>query len=717
MRPAYLDENLPVERRIDDLLPRLTLEEKVALNHGCAVFNTAGVPRLGIPELWMDDGPMGLREEGTEGSTRSDDFATAMPATLGLAASWDPELAARYGGVIGEEALGRGKHVMLGPSLNIQRTPLCGRNFEYFGEDPFLAARMAVGYIRGEQSKGVASCAKHFAVNNQEYQRFSINVEVDERALRELYFPAFRASIQEAGVLTVMGAYNKFRGQHCCENAYLLNEVLRQEWGFNGLTISDWNGVHDTAGAALNGMDTEMGTAKPFDQYYLAAPFLDGLKAGRFPMSALDEKVRRHLRLMFALNLIRDPAAAVKPVLSDKVSTREHQAVAREAAEESMVLLKNDGLLPLDPARLKTVAVIGANATAHFARTGGAAMVKAPFEITALEGITNRLRPGVSIVYAQGYNAPLGQGPVDYKPHLPVPPAPKIDPGLFATADAAARAADAVIFVGGLSHQHDYDCEGVDRKDLKLPGGQDELIRRLVKANPRTVVVLFGGGAVEMDVWLADVPALVYAWYPGMEGGNALARVLFGDVNPGGKLPCTFPKRLEDSPAHALGAYLGINGTVTYTEGLFVGYRWFDTRNIEPLFPFGHGLSFTRFEYSDLKISPGQGSGLSVGVEFDVKNVGERAGSEVAQLYVQDVESSLPRPVKELKAFQKVRLNPGETRRVSLTLNADAFSFYDPARKGWVAEPGEFRILVGSSSRDIRLKGTVHLRGEIANNQ
>ena len=464
-RPAYLDETKSIEARVADLLPRLTLEEKVGMVHAESTFSVPGVPRLGVPKLWMDDGPMGVREEVGEGFrnlNRADDFATAMPATLGLAATFNTELAFAYGRVIGEEAKQRNKHIMLGPSLNIQRTPLCGRNFEYMGEDPWLTSRIAVNYIKGEQVPGVASCAKHFAANNQENQRSSINVEMDERTLREIYLPAFRACVREAGVLSVMGAYNKFRGQYCCENDYLLNQVLKKNWGFKGLVMSDWSGVHSTDLAAMNGMDLEMGTRPPYTNNYLANPFLEGLKSGKFPMSVLDDKAGRNLYVMFQLNLIHDPAAA--PASSENkgvLSTREHQDIARRVAEESIVLLKNEKLLPLNPVKLKTVAIIGANAVGKFSSGGGAANIKAPYEITALEGISNRLGSGVKIIYAAGYTPPAGRGRRDRGDAVTITTA--VNTNLIAEAVAAAQSADAVIFVGGLSHTGGYDTEGSDR--------------------------------------------------------------------------------------------------------------------------------------------------------------------------------------------------------------------------------------------------------------
>jgi beta-glucosidase len=686
--PLYLDASQPLETRVDDLLQRLTLGEKIRLLHGDSKFTTGAIPRLGIPRRWLSDGPHGVREDigpdTWEPAGHTDDFATCMPAMICLASTWNPELGYAEGKAIGQEACARGKHIMLAPGLNIQRTPLCGRNFEYLGEDPFLTSSMAVGYIRGEQSQEVASCVKHFAANNQEFERNTINVEMDERTLREIYLPAFKAAVQEGHVLAVMGAYNKFRGQHCCENNYLLNQILKGEWGFKGLVVSDWNGTHNTREAALNGLDLEMGTdGRKYEDYYLAQPFLTGIEKGDYPMSLLDDKVRRNLRVMFATHMfdVRSPGS---------INTAEHQLVARTVAEEGMVLLKNENaVLPLDFSKIKTLAVIGENAVVRQTHGGQSSQIKAFYEITPLEGIVNRVGNRINVIYSEGY----GQ---------------TNDPSLAERAVQAARLADAVIMVGGLNH--DYDTEGSDRKNLKLPYQQDELIQKVVRANPRTVVVLVSGSPVEMGPWLTQVPSVLEAWYSGMEGGNALARVLFGDVNPSGKLPCTFPKRLADSPAHALGAYPGTNGTVTYAEGLLVGYRWFDTKNIEPLFPFGHGLSYTRFEYANLKLDSDTNlpSGLTT-VKFDLKNVGTCAGAEVAELYVHQNDPRLTRPEKELKAFQKVFLKPGEKCTVSIPLDQGAFAYYDPAESGWVAEQGKYRILIGSSSRDIRLQDEFEL--------
>jgi beta-glucosidase len=689
-RALYLDPAQSLDARVEDLLSRLTLQEKLALVHADSKFTTAAVPRLGIPRRWLSDGPHGVREDVGPDSWlpagRTDDFSSFMPALIGLAATWNQDLAKAYGEVIGQEARQRGKQIMLGPGMNIMRTPLNGRNFEYPGEDPFLTSRIVVNYIRAIQAQEVASCAKHFAANDQEWERGTINVEMDERALREIYLRPFQAAVQEAGVLSVMSAYNKFRGQYCSENDYLINKILKGEWGFKGLVVSDWGGTHSTRGAVLNGLDLEMGTEfVPYDEFYLGRAFRDGLGSGQYPMSVLDDKVRRNLRQMLITRAIegRGPGS---------LNTKKHQATARRIAEESMVLLKNEGgALPLDANKIRSIAVIGENAVRLQAYGGGSARIKTFYEITPLEGILRRAGDRANVSFSMGYREKAGDD-------------------LAERATAAAKQADVVIYVGGLNHSAFYDTEGSDRKDMKLPYAQDELLRRIVEANPRTIVVLLGGGPVEMGSWLARVPAVLQAWYPGMEGGNALAGVLFGDVNPSGKLSCTFPKRLEDSPAHSLGAYPGKDGTVRYEEGLLVGYRWFDTKNVEPLFPFGFGLSYTNFEYSDLKINPARDARDGVvTAEFYLKNVGTRDGAEVAQLYVQDLKPRLVRPLKELKGFTKISLKAGERQAVSISLDRSSFAFYDPVKQSWVAEKGNFKILVGSSSRDIRLQESFQL--------
>ena len=682
----FQDSGLPIEARVEDLLSRLTLAEKISLIHADSKFTTAAIPRLGIPRRWLDDGPHGVREDigpdSWQPSGKTDDFSTAMPAGICLAATWNPDLGYAEGEAIGQEARARGKDIMLGPGVNILRTPLCGRNFEYLGEDPFLSSRMAVGYVRGEQSQDISSCVKHFALNNQEFERGSINVEVDERTLHEIYLPAFKAVVQEGGVWSVMGAYNQFRGQHCCENDYLLNKTLKDEWGFKGLVMSDWGGVHDTREAALNGLDLEMGTDKNYGDFYFAQPYLADLTSGTLPMDGLDEKVRRNLRVMFATHVLDSGRK------TGSLNTAAHEIVARRVAEEGVVLLKNENnLLPLNYSKIKTIAVIGENATRLHAHGGDSSGIKAFYEITPLQGILNRAGKNVNVIFSEGYQKNGGADLAD-------------------RAVAAAKSADVVVYIGGLNHDKGFDCEGADRTTLKMPYGQDELIQKIVAANPKTIVIL-EGTMVEMDSWLDKVPALLQAWYPGMEGGNALARILFGDVNPSGKLAATFPKRLEDSPAHALGAYPGTNGTVTYTEGLFVGYRWFDAKNIKPLFPFGFGLSYTTFKYSNLQIANGIDG--TVTAQFEIENTGSRAGAEVAQLYVHPEKPGVMRPEKELKGFKKVFLKPGEKQTLTIPLTQGAFAYFDPDKMGWIAEKGDFKILVGGSSRDLALQAEYNL--------
>lgn len=685
----YQDSSLPVEVRVEDLLQRLTFDEKISLVHADSKFTTAAIPRLGIPRRWLSDGPHGVRQDvgpdTWKPAGRTDDFATAMPVGICLAATWNPDVAHATGEAIGQEARLRGKDIMLAPGVNILRTPLCGRNFEYLGEDPLLAGALATSYILGQQSQDVASSVKHYAVNNQEVERMSINVEVDERALREIYLPAFHATVRDGGVLTVMGAYNKLRGQHCCHNDYLHNKILRDEWGFRGLVMSDWAGVHDTAEAAMNGLDLEMGTDLKYEDFYLAKPYVEGLQKGIYPMAGLDEKVRRNLRVMIATRVLD---ADRKP---GSINTAAHQAVARRGAEEGIVLLKNEGaLLPLNASKIKTLAVIGENATRLHAHGGDSSGIKAFYEISPLQGIINRVGREVNVIYSEGYRK---GGEV----------------ALTDRAIAAAKSADAVIYIGGLNHDRGLDCEGNDRADMKMPYGQDALLDQLLAANPKTVVVLLGT-LMEMGPWAEKAPALMQAWYPGMEGGNALASVIFGDVNPSGKLPCSYPKLLSDTAPHALGAYPGKDGTVVYEEGLLVGYRWHDQKNIEPRYPFGHGLSYTTFAYSGLKLVKGQGgAGPWVTAEFDVTNTGTRVGAEVAQLYVSQEKPSLPRPPQELKGFKKVTLKPGEKKTLSIPLSRSAFAFYDPARKGWVAEQDKFTIRVGASSRDLGLKEVYQL--------
>lgn len=699
--PVYQNPACMTDFRIEDALARMTFEEKVALCHAQSKFSTKGVPRLGIPEIWMSDGPHGIRPELLWDEWRNakwtNDSCTAFPALTCLAATWSPEMSALYGRSIGAEARYRKKDVLLGPGVNIYRTPLNGRNFEYMGEDPYLASVMVVPYIREVQKYGVAACVKHFALNNQEDNRYLIDVDVDDRTLYEIYLPAFKAAVQQGGAWAVMGAYNKYRGQYCCHNRRLLQKILRDEWNFDGVVISDWGGTHDTRESIENGLDIEMGTGTdgltgtkkiPYSDYYLADPYLRLLRSGAADPKVLDDKVRRILRLVFRTNMnLSRPWGAF--------ATEEHALAARRIAEEGIVLLKNaGGVLPFDTPCSRRILVVGENATHMMTPHGGSSTLKVKREVSPLEGIRNHF-PSACVDYAQGYTSDVGQ--------------PEI---LAEEAVEAARQADIVIFVGGLNKEKGQDCEGADRKTYDLPYGQNALIEKLAAVNSCIVVVLISGNAVAMP-WIERVPAVVEAWYGGSEAGNAIAAVLSGAVNPSGKLPFMFPVRLEDNPVHKFGDYPGIDNKTNYAEGIFVGYRWADKERIRPLFPFGHGLSYTTFEYTALRLDKHVISERdSLRVSLIVRNIGPRDGAEVVQVYVSDLKSTLPRPVKELKAFRKVWLQTGEARRLEFTLGRDALSYFDADRHTWSTEPGKFEILVGASSADIRAKATFILTGD-----
>ena len=707
---VYLDESQPIEKRVEDALSRMTLEEKVAILHAQSKFSSAGVPRLGIPEVWCTDGPHGIRPEVLwdewDQAGWTNDSCTAFPALTCLAATWNPEMSALYGKSIGEEARYREKDILLGPGVNIYRTPLNGRNFEYMGEDPYLSSRMVVPYIEEVQKNGVAACVKHFALNNQEAHRHGIDVEVDDRALNEIYLPAFKAAVQEGGAWAVMGAYNKYKGEHCCHNRYLLNDILKRDWAFDGVVVSDWGGTHDTKQAAENGLDMEFGSwtdglswgaSNAYDNYYLAAPYLDMLRKGEASTATLDDKARRVLRLIF-----RTAMNTRKPFGS--LNSPEHLAAARRIAGEGMVLLKNEGgVLPIDLGRAKTIAVVGENAIKMMTVGGGSSSLKVRHEYTPLEGIRAAAAGKAEVIYERGY---VGDVTGDYngvKTGQDLSES-RSEAQLIADAAAAARKADAVIFVGGLNKSNHQDCEGDDRLQYGLPYAQDKVIGALAEANPNLAVVMVSGNAVAMP-WIDRVPAVLEAWFSGSEAGNALADVVFGAVNPSGKLPFTFPVRLEDNGAHTLGEYPGAD-KVKYNESIFVGYRWHDKEQLKPLFAFGHGLSYTAFAVGNVKadrttLAPNG----SIRISADVTNTGDRAGAEVVQLYIGDEQSSLPRPVKELKGFQKVSLNPGQTRTVTFEITPGMLHYYDDAKGAWVAEPGAFTAYVGAASDDIR--GTV----------
>ncbi len=691
---------------VESLLAQMTLQEKVDMIHASSSFTAGGVARLGIPEIVMSDGPHGVRHEHTRGydkATGVEDSSTYLPVGTALAATWNKELGYEFGAVLGRETAYRGKDVILGPGLNIIRDPRNGRNFEYMTEDPYLNARMVVGYIKGVQDQGVAASAKHYIANSLEYDRRNVDVVMDERTFREIYLPGFKAAVQEGGVLTVMGAYNKFRGEWCSQSPFLLDEVLKGELGFEGLVMSDWNAVRDTMSAVQSGLDLEMGTdlsqEKPdYGAFFLGDAVVDLVENGTVDEELVDRKVRRVLRVMDAIHIF----SGDRP--EGAYNTPEHQAVARKVADESIVLLENDGVLPFERGGIKTLAVIGANADRKHAGGGGSSQVKATYEITALEGLRKLLGDGAVVTYAPGYVVPLSDSAAREA---------VADSALIREAASAAAGADAVVYVGGLIHGYTddwndnaYDAEVLDKPDMMLPFGQDKLIQAVLAANPNTVIVLQSGGPVDMRAWRGDAKAIVQAWYGGMEGGNALAAVLFGDVNPSGKLPMTFPKRLEDSPAHALASYPDESLLIDHKEGLYVGYRYFDSHNVEPAFAFGHGLSYTTFEYSDLRVAKGD-SGVEVALRLT--NTGSVPGAEVVQVYVSDDEATLERPAKELKGFDRVELAPGEAADLTFGLGDDAFSYYDPDQKGWVLEPGTFTVHAGSSSRDIRVHGKVEL--------
>lgn len=713
--PVYLDDNQPIEARVRDALSRMTLDEKVALCHAQGKFSSAGVPRLGIPELWWSDGPHGVRMEinwnDWNHSGWTTDSVTAFPALTCLAATWNPEMSAKYGKAFGEEARYREKDVMLGPGVNIYRTPLCGRNFEYMGEDPYLASVMVGPYITNLQKNGVAACVKHYALNNQELWRAFINVEVSDRALREIYLPAFKAAA-DAGAWCFMGAYNKYKGEHLCHNDLMLNKILKDEWRWDGVVVSDWGGVHDTKGAALGGLDVEMGSFTnglttemgefTWNDYNLANPYLAKLRSGEIPVSTLDDKAARILRLIFRTSMNRQ-----KPFGS--INTQEHIDVAREIANEGIVLLKNSALdkerlLPLNASKYRKILVVGENATRSLTEGGGSSELKPRIEISPLSAF--KAIYGDKIIYAQGYKS--GRPMFENVEEIPE----EVSESLRQQAIEMAKDADIIIYVGGLNKNHHQDCESGDREQYNLPFGQDELINELLAVQPRMIMVNISGNAVEMP-WEKKVPAIIQAWYMGSEAGNALADVISGNINPSGKLPFSYPSKLEDCGAHAFDSlcYPGDSIKVVYKDDILVGYRWHDTKNIPAKFPFGHGLSYTDFKYgkaygSVTEISDGE----SFVITIPVTNTGNVTGKEVVQLYIGDDKASVLRPVKELKGFEKISLNPGETATVTFTVSPNDLKYYDETTGKWVSEPGNFTAYIGSSSTDIRAKVNFKLK-------
>lgn len=707
--PVYMDDAQPIEARVKDALSRMTLEEKVALCHAQSKFSSAGVPRLGIPELWMSDGPHGVRAEINWNdwgyANWTNDSITAFPALTCLAATWNPDMSAKYGKAIGEEARYREKDVLLGPGVNIYRTPMNGRNFEYMGEDPYLASVMCVPYIQELQKNGVAACVKHYALNNQELWRGHIDVNLSDRVLYEIYLPAFKAAVEEGGAWSIMGAYNKIRGQHACHNDFTLNKILKDDWKFDGCVITDWGGAHDTYEAAVNGLDIEMGSYTngltsesvfTYNDYYLASPYLQMLKDGKVPMSTIDDKASRILRLIFRTAMNRQ-----KPYGS--VATEEHYAAAREIGNEGIVLLKNAPvvkkgapLLPIDAAKYQNILVVGDNAVRLLNQGGGSSELKVKDMVSPLDGL--RAVYGDKVAYAKGYAAgrPM-YGRADEIPQ-------NVVDSLRAEAVEMAKKADLVVLVGGLNKNHFQDCEGGDRLEYGLPFGQDELIEALLGVNKNLVLVLLSGNAVEMP-WVSRVPAIVQGWYLGSMGGKSLADILSGAVNPSGKLPFSFPAKLTDCGAHAFDelSYPGDSIKQEYKEDILVGYRWHDTKKVPALFPFGHGLSYTTFTYGKpVASAKAMAADGTLTVTVAVKNTGSIAGKEIVQLYVGDDKCSVLRPVKELKHFAKVALAPGQEKNVTFTLTPDDLKFYDEASAAWKYESGKFKAYVCASSADVR---------------
>ena len=712
-KSVYLDTTKPIEQRVEDALGRLTLKEKVAMVHAQSKFSSPGVPRLGIPEFWMTDGPHGIRPEVLwdewDQAGWTNDSCVAYPALTCLAATWNPEMSMLYGKSIGEEARYRNKTVLLGPGVNIYRTPLNGRNFEYMGEDPYLAGRMVVPYVQGVQQNGVAACVKHFALNNHEVNRHTTNVVVDDRALYEIYLPAFKAAVQEGQAWSIMGAYNLYKGQYACHNQYLLNDILKGEWEFDGVVVSDWGGVHDTDQAITNGTDMEFGswtnglsqgTSNAYDSYYLATPYLQRIQEGKVGTQELDDKVRRILRLAFrtTMDLNRPFGSLNSPA---------HYEAARRIGEEGIVLLQNKNrVLPIDLNKAKKIAVVGENAIKMMTVGGGSSSLKVQRELSPFDGIKQRVGDQAEVVYARGY---VGDASGEYNgvvtgQNLKDDRTPE---ELIAEAVKVAQDADYVIFIGGLNKSNGQDCEDSDREGLGLSYGQDAVISALAKANKNLIVVNISGNAIAMP-WVNEVPAIIQDWYLGSEAGHSLAAILMGDVNPSGKLPFTFPVKLEDCPAHSLGEYTGKRSNdvidIKYNEGIFVGYRWTDKqKKVKPLFPFGHGLSYTTFEYGKpTATSKTMSADGNLTIKISVKNIGNREGQEVVQLYISDIKSSLPRPIKELKGFQKIKLAPGEEKTVTFTIDKEALSFFDDTQHAWIAEPGKFEAIIAASAADIK---------------
>ena len=709
--PVYLDDSKPMEVRIEDALSRMTLEEKIAMIHAQSKFSTPGVPRLGIPEIWMSDGPHGVRMEIDWDTWNhagwTNDSCTAFPALTCLAATFNPELSLKYGNALGEEARFRKKEMILGPGVNIYRTPMNGRNFEYMGEDPYLASKMVVPFVKGVQQNGVAATMKHFALNNQELWRGHIDVEVSDRALYEIYLPAFKAGVEEGKVWAIMGSYNKYRGQYCSHHERLINQILKGEWKYDGVVVTDWGSAHDTREAALYGLDIEMGTwtngltwgeSFAYDNYYLAKPYLKMLEKGELPMSTLDDKVRRVLRLNFRTNMDRN-----RPYGS--FATPEHAAVSREVAEQGIVLMKNtNNFFPIAKDRYKKIVVIGENATRSLTVGGGSSELKVKKEVSPLEGL--KIKYGAyKVFYTMGY----GSGPSVYDHFIP---SPYNADSLKREALALVKDADVVLFFGGLNKNYQQDCEGGDRTSYDLPFGQNELIEDLLKVNKNMGIVIVSGNAVAMP-WLDKVPALMQSWYLGSEAGNATANVIAGDINPSGKLPFSIPKKLEDNGAMSFGtiSYPGDSIKQIYKEDLLVGYRWHDTKKIPALFPFGYGLSYTTFEYGKASTDKKEYSkNDEIKISLTLTNKGNVDGAESVQIYASQQKPSMERPAKELKAFKKVFLKAGETKNVELSIPVKDLAFFNDKAHEWVVESDKFTLHCAASSADVKSSITINVK-------
>ena len=719
-----------MKEKAELLLAQMTLDEKIGMIHGDGLFKTKAVERLGIPSLYMSDGPMGVRQEWQNGKWipvgATEDYTSYLPSNSAIASTWNRELARECGRVLGAEARGRGKDVILAPGINIKRSPLNGRNFEYMSEDPYLTTEQCVPLIEGIQENDVAACVKHFALNNQETQRLKVDTLVDERALREIYLPAFEAAVNRAHSYSLMGAYNQFRGEFCSESTYLLDEILRKEWGYEGVVISDWGAVHHTKEAAQCSLDLEMSVTDDFDDYFMAQPLKKAVEAGEIEETQIDEKVRHILWMMLQLNLFEvDTEKRIAVETRRKAgfyNAPSHRESTLKAAREAIVLLKNENqILPFEKKKLKKLLVIGQNANRIHSNGGGSAEIKALYEISPLLGMMTQLGGNSQVKFVKGYyedqkaedatnwqEDSLADGGGRERETVAVSEElAKKRKELLEEAVRYAKEYEYVIFVGGLNHE--YDVEGQDRLDMKLPYGQDEVIEAVLEANPNAVIVMVAGSPVEMGRWADKAKAIVWSWYAGMESGTALAEILLGEVNPSAKLPESFPYTHTDCSAHCVGEF-GREDVVQYREGIYVGYRYYEKEQVPVRFCFGHGLSYTEFSYSDMTIQKTESEvECSIVVSCNVKNTGKRAGKEIVQLYIKDKNGKVDKPVKELKGYEKVELEPGESRRIRMQLSKKDFAYYEENKKVFQVLPGVYEIVLAASSQDERLSGEVRL--------